>query len=152
MPIRMVDDPQNPKRPSNNNQRKSAGIPKILLLFIPHLLKFLIKKPKLLIGLIVIGGVLYFFSDSFMGNDNVVVSPDDSFSELATGLNMSQEMYDKSSIYEPLVTGYKNQLPSRVSLEEYCPPRLNQGSQGSCVGWSSSYAARTIQQSFATGK
>lgn len=153
MPIRMVDDPQNPKSNNTNNSRKTGGIPKILLLFIPHLLKFLIKKPKLLIGLIIIGGILYFFSDSFMGGGEVVVGPDESsFTELSTGLSMSQEMYNKSNIYEPLVAGYKNQLPSQVSLEKYCPPRLNQGSQGSCVGWSSSYAARTIQQSYATGK
>lgn len=153
MPIRMVDDPQNPKKRNTNRPRNTGGLPKILLLAIPHLLKFLIKKPKLLIGLIVIGGIFFFFSDSFLGGGDVVVSPDDeNYSSLATGLNMSQEMYDKSNIYEPLVSGYKNQLPSRVSLEKYCPPRLNQGSQGSCVGWSSSYAARTIQQSYATGQ
>ena len=29
---------------------------------------------------------------------------------------------------------------------------MNQGSQGSCVGWASSYAARTILESRATGK
>ncbi|MFT7590324.1 MAG: hypothetical protein ACI9UJ_000234 [bacterium] len=153
MPIRMVDDPQNPKRRQQSNSRKSGGLPRILLLLIPQLLKFLIKKPKLLIGLIVIGGALYFFTDIFKGGGNIAVGPDEeNYTELSTGLNMSQEMYDKSSIYEPLVAGYKNKLPSRVSLEKYCPPRLNQGAQGSCVGWSSSYAARTIQQSVATGK
>ncbi|MFT5724843.1 MAG: hypothetical protein ACI9JN_001966 [Bacteroidia bacterium] len=152
MPIRMVDDPQNPKKRSNNNPSKTGGLPRILLLFIPHLLKFLIKKPKLLIGLIIIGAGLYFFTDIFKGGGAVTAADSEEYNELATGLNMSQEMYDKSSIYEPLVAGYKNQLPARVSLEQYCPPRLNQGSQGSCVGWSSSYAARTIQQSVATGK
>ncbi len=153
MPIRMVDDPQNPKNQNNNNRRKTGGIPPALLLFLPHLLKFLIKKPKLLIGLLIIGAGLYFFTDIFSGGDNpIVVSPDSESASLATGLNMSQEMYDKSDIFEPLVAGYKNELPSRVSLEKYCPNRLNQGSQGSCVGWSSAYAARTIQQSIATGK
>ncbi len=152
MPIRMVDDPQNPKRNQNTNSRRSGGLPKILLLFIPQLLKFLVKKPKVLIPLLLIVGGLYFFTDIFKGGSPVVSPDSEEYSELSTGLNMSQEMYDKSNIYEPLVAGYKNQLPSRVSLEKYCPPRLNQGAQGSCVGWSSSYAARTIQQSVATGK
>ena len=39
-----------------------------------------------------------------------------------------------------------------VSLREYAPERLNQGRQGSCVGWSSAYAARTILHSRATGQ
>jgi C1A family cysteine protease len=37
-------------------------------------------------------------------------------------------------------------------LEKYAPKRMNQGQQGSCVGWGSSYAARTILQAVATGK
>ncbi|MFT5513626.1 MAG: hypothetical protein ACI8SE_002035, partial [Bacteroidia bacterium] len=38
MPIRMVDDPQNPKRRQQSNSRKSGGLPRILLLLIPQLL------------------------------------------------------------------------------------------------------------------
>ncbi|HLL81644.1 MAG TPA: C1 family peptidase, partial [Longimicrobium sp.] len=37
-------------------------------------------------------------------------------------------------------------------LLEYAPRRLSQGSQGSCVGWASSYAARTILYARQTGK
>ena len=35
-------------------------------------------------------------------------------------------------------------LPTAVSLEQYCPRRLNQGDQESCVAWATAYAARTI--------
>ena len=139
MPIRMVDDPQQPrKKPSSG---KTGGIPPILLLFLPKLLKLFAKKTKLLLLLVVAAGA-YFFLFRDGGN----VAPSESETSLSTGLEMDPEVYDRSEIYEPLSTDYKNQLPARVSLEQYCPDRLNQGSQGSCVGWSSAYAARTIQQ------
>ena len=156
MPIRMVDDPQEPKR--NQNRRRKGGIPPALLLFLPHLLKFLIKRPRLMIAAAIIVGAIFLFSKSESPLFNTDPLPsqeqvltDDDNDAFSTGLNMSQEMYDKSEIFEPLVAGYKNTMPGRVSLEQYCPKRLNQGSQGSCVGWSSSYAARTILHSRSTG-
>ena len=152
MPIRMVDDPQNPKRNSNNPKRKSSSSP-LLLLLIPKLLQFLIKKPKLLLVVIIIGAGLFFFTDIFQPgdiSDQAAITQEEN--EFSKGLHMKQEIYDQSSIFEPLAVGYKNQLPSKVNLERYCPTRQNQGAQGSCVGWSSAYAARTIQQSVATGK
>ncbi|MCB9260948.1 MAG: peptidase C1 [Flavobacteriales bacterium] len=140
MPIRMVDDPQEPK--NNDTGGKRGGIPPILLLFLPYIFKFLIKKPKLLLGVIAIGVLFYFFGGNLLGGgetaDADIVSP------FSRGLDMKQEVYEQGELYEPLATNYKSGLPSRVSLEQFCPPRLNQGSQGSCVAWSSSYAARTI--------
>lgn len=143
----MVDDPQQPKR--NKPSKQKGGLPQILLLFIPQLLSFLIKRPKLLIGVLIVGAAFYFLIPSGT-NTNTEINETTS-GDFTTGLNMSQEMYDKSQIFEPLANGYKNTFPSRVSLEQYCPPRLNQGAQGSCVGWSSSYAARTILESRASG-
>lgn len=35
-------------------------------------------------------------------------------------------------------------LPSRYSLRKYCPTPGNQGIYGTCVGWATAYAARTI--------
>lgn len=35
-------------------------------------------------------------------------------------------------------------LPPRASLKSYCPTPSSQGSYGTCVGWSTAYAARTI--------
>ncbi|MBO6515163.1 MAG: peptidase C1 [Bacteroidia bacterium] len=151
MPIRMVDDPQDPKRNNTNNNKKRGGVPPALLLLLPSLLKFLFKRPKLLIGVIVIAGLFYFFGGNLTPEQPSSIAEEEVSADFSTGLNMSQEMYDKSEIFEPLVAGYKNQLPSQVSLEQYCPDRLNQGSQGSCVGWSSSYAARTILESRNSG-
>ncbi len=35
-------------------------------------------------------------------------------------------------------------LPSAVSLKQYCPTPGDQGEYGTCVGWTTAYAARTI--------
>lgn len=64
------------------------------------------------------------------------------------GCNISKDEFKKAKIFEPLAEG---ELPEAVSLLEYAPKRGNQGSQGSCVGWSSSYAARTILQAATFG-
>lgn len=148
MPIRMVDDPENPGRSENNNPERKKGGLKPILLFLPLIIKFLIKRPKLLFPILIIGGIVYFFRGSIFSD-----SQKDSVSDsLFMGLEMDPEVYDKSEIYEPLAVAYKSSIPERVSLEKYCPPRKNQGSQGSCVGWSSSYAARTILEASSTGK
>ncbi len=77
----------------------------------------------------------------------------DKSSRAGMGCQMKQEVYDKASVFEPLAVGSKkNQTPRRVSLEKYAPKRKNQGSQGSCVGFSSCYAARTILHAISTGK
>lgn len=51
----------------------------------------------------------------------------------------------------PLTSRSFETLPSSYSLKKYCPTPGNQGSQGSCVGWASAYAARTILKSVANG-
>ncbi|MFM2362664.1 MAG: hypothetical protein RLZZ316_1566, partial [Bacteroidota bacterium] len=43
-------------------------------------------------------------------------------------------------------------LPESVSLLRYAPARQNQGQQGSCVAWSSAYAAHTIAQAASSGE
>jgi hypothetical protein len=70
---------------------------------------------------------------------------------LSTGAEFDPALYDKAEVYEPLADNVKNPLPERLTLEQYCPPRLDQGAQGSCVAWASAYAARTIVQARATG-
>lgn len=144
MPIRMVDDPGS----SGNKKKSTGGKSNPLIALLPALISFLIKRPKLLIPAIVIIGGLYFFGGNLLPNLTEQVAEN---LQLSTGLEMSPEMYAKSEIYEPLSAGYKNDLPAKVSLEEFCPPRKNQGGQGSCVGWASGYAARSIMQSRATG-
>jgi len=143
----MVDDPENPGRPENNRPKKKSGLNPILL-FLPIIIKFLIKRPKLLFPILIVGGILYFFRSSIFSNEQI----DSVTQNLFMGLEMDEKVYEKSEIYEPLAVSYKSSVPSRVSLEKYCPTRKNQGTQGSCVGWSSSYAARTILEAKATGK
>ena len=43
-------------------------------------------------------------------------------------------------------------MPEVWSLKRYAPQRQNQGEQGSCVAWVSSYAARTILEARRTGR
>lgn len=64
------------------------------------------------------------------------------------GCNISKDEFKKAKIFEPLSEA---ELPSSVSLLEFAPERKSQGRQGSCVGWSSSYAARTILQASTFG-
>jgi hypothetical protein len=145
----MVNDPKNDGGSSNDDKKQKKGGLNPLLLFLPLILKFLLKRPKLLFPILIIAGIAYFFRGSLFGEGG---QEDSSGYELFQGLEMDPAVYEKSDIYEPLATEYKSSLPSKVSLEQYCPTRRNQGRQGSCVGWASSYAARTILESKATGK
>ncbi|MEY4927989.1 MAG: hypothetical protein RI894_2425 [Bacteroidota bacterium] len=67
------------------------------------------------------------------------------------GFEMKKELFKKVAVFQKLDTVVER-LPIAVSLEEFCPSRLDQGDQNSCVGWSSAYAARTILEAQATGK
>ena len=151
MPIRMVPDEnkgQNKQRNIPRNNQGGGGIFRILAMALP----FLIKKPKLLLFVAVIAALWY-----FMGDGCSMLTPVTDNSELidnsglTKGADLSPEEYNKAEIYEPLAEKSTNTLPERVSLEQYCPPRKNQGYQGSCVGWASSYAARTILEARKTG-
>ncbi len=64
------------------------------------------------------------------------------------GCQIDKNEFKKAKIFEPLSEA---ELPSSVSLLEFAPERKSQGRQGSCVGWSSSYAARTILQAATFG-
>ena len=154
MPIRMEQDPQD--QGGQQNQRGGSG--NSLLRFLPLILMFIFKRPKLILPVLLVGGVWYFFlggqqmlSGSLSGGgggDQAGLNDGYTF-----GASLSEEEYDKAQVFEPLSYGFgQNSLPSRVSLEEYAPKRLHQGRQGSCVGWASAYAARTILEARASGK
>lgn len=69
------------------------------------------------------------------------------------GADLKQSEFDKADVFAALAPSEeKNPLPDRVSLEKYAPSRKNQGMQGSCVAWSSVYAARTILQAYSSGQ
>jgi C1A family cysteine protease len=156
MPIRMVeDDPQGGKKRRRSSSASSGGkntggfgglsggLGGIVGSFLPMLL----KRPKLLIILVILGVAGYFVYNAYMSSEQ-----GGGLSSFFTGGEFDKEKYESTEIYEPLADNAKNPLPERVSLLEYAPKRLNQGQQGSCVAWASAYAARTILESRRTGK
>lgn len=161
MPIRIRKDKNadqgnnTPNRPTNNNTGGGGGGG--LIAFAPLLFSIFKKKPKMLLIIAAIGALLYFSGalDGFLGGGDtnpVVVAPEYNNSAFSTGSEYDEEKYVNTEIYASLADNKKNPMPNSISLFEYAPDRLNQGSQGSCVGWASSYAARTILESRATGK
>lgn len=152
MPIRMEEDPQQPRREDTGGQQK-GGIN--LLNFLPFILMFLFKKPKLLIPIILVLGVLYFLGafDGCLGSQSSDIGGDsESTGEFTFGATLDQERFDRAEVFEPLSAEYGAPgLPKSVSLLQYAPRRMHQGTQGSCVGWASSYSACTILHAKATG-
>lgn len=143
MPIRMVKDENGNTRPKNipdiggGNSGGGSGC-------LTALLPILFKNPKLLIPIVIIGVIFYFVAPQQF--------TDTTSNLFATGGQFDEKIYDKAEVFEPLADNVKNPLPASVSLLQYAPKRLNQGSQGSCVGWSSAYAARTILYARQFGK
>ncbi|MCB0661884.1 MAG: peptidase C1 [Saprospiraceae bacterium] len=154
MPIRMEEDPKRPNQNQNRNTNNSGG-GRGLAQLLPFILMFLFKKPKLLIPVLLVGGALYFlgFFDGCLGapvSDDYEQTTGDS--QFSFGAALSEEEFDKAEVFEALSSGYgAPSLPSRYSLRRFAPSAAHQGSQGSCVGWASAYAARTILQASATG-
>lgn len=140
------DEPQMP-RPDNNNDNRGGGGGNILTKLLPFLLMIFFKNPKLGIAILVIGGGLYYFG-AFDG----FIAPESTQSEFSTGTPYDEERYDQTNVFPALASDHKNSFPSQMSLLQYAPPRLNQGRQGSCVGWASAYSARSILHARATGE
>ncbi|MFK7971460.1 MAG: C1 family peptidase [Bacteroidia bacterium] len=154
MPIRMEKDPDSGRDQSPNNPRPGGGGGSSLLKFLPMVLMFLLKKPKLLVPVLVIGGLFYFFGGSTMCNSAAVDDGgggggDFLFSK-SLGANFDEAKYDAVLKYTPLAEE-RNTFPSQASLVQYAPQRRHQGEQGSCVGWASAYAARSILFNQANG-
>lgn len=166
MPIRMTDDPghddggnEPPRRGSRGGGGggDGGGIGAFL-----SLLGLMIRYPKM--SLVLIGGlVVYavFFSDGSSGGGgpngtglDAPVSAPISRTEAGRGLGatLDPRVYDEALSHEPLADVRNKGLPERVSLIDHAPTRRSQGSQGSCVGWATSYAARTILHARETGR
>lgn len=141
------DEPQAPRPDNNNDNRGGGGGSNILMKALPFILMLLFKKPKLGFAILLIGGALYYFSGGFEG----VLPPTETQSELSAGCDFDAEKYDKTNVFAALSSNHKNSFPTSNSLLKYAPPRLNQGRQGSCVGWASAYSARSILHARATG-
>lgn len=149
MPIRMVEDPNDKEFFNDNNNsggKKGGGGLGALL---PLLLSFLIKRPKFLIPILIIGGIMYFWGG---GCNGILPGNESQQSTFGKGGVLKPEEYAKSDIFNFLYEDNKvNPLPESVSLLKYCPRRLNQGAQGSCVAWSNAYSIRTILLARQTG-
>ena len=155
MPIRMVDDPENQNDYNEQNDNSGGGgqqgfnIPGGgggLLNFLPLILGMFKGGGKKIIWLLLIAVAAYFLfkSKACSGLTEVV-------SKFTTGGKLDPNEFKKASVYEGLTDDNgKNPLPEAISLARYAPSRMNQGKQGSCVAWSSGYAARTILQSVST--
>ena len=157
MPIRMVDDPENQGdyNPQNDNAGSGGGGNTGggggggLLSFLPLILSLFSGGGggKKIIFILAIAAGAFFF----LKNKSCSSGLTDVVSKFATGGKLDSNQFKKASVYEGLSDDNgKNPLPESVSLINFAPSRLNQGHQGSCVAWSSGYAARTILQSVST--
>jgi hypothetical protein len=67
-----------------------------------------------------------------------------------TGLIKNKKGYAKTALAERPM-GYGENLPSSVNLKNYLPPIADQGSYGTCVGWSSTYYVATMEYAILNG-
>ncbi|HNE50328.1 MAG TPA: C1 family peptidase [Chitinophagales bacterium] len=145
------DENQQPDFIPTNNEggggQRGGGTPGggCLTAFLPIILNLVFKRPLIGIPLLIAGGFIV-FKMGLLGGGGSNAAP------LATGAEMKQEVYDQSQVAAALAEDEKNPLPEFVSLEKFAPSRMDQGEQGSCVGWGSSYAARTILEASSTGQ
>jgi hypothetical protein len=159
MPIRMTDDPQDQQEQFENDGGGGGNYPVGpggggrggggggLLSLLPLLFSlFRGGGGKGIMLLLVLGVAAYLFLGKGGCNLSQIAS-------LATGGMLDPQQFEKAEIYEPLaVDDSKNPLPESANLQRFCPTPQNQGSQGSCVAWSSAFAAHTILESSKTGK
>ena len=85
---------------------------------------------------LVLSLVLSFASLSF--------AQDVSVADRGLGANYKKETYLKVPGPPPLARGDFTDIPSQVSLRHFAPSPGDQGAQGSCVGWATAYASRTL--------
>ena len=160
MPIRMVDDPQDPQDNSGDEQGGGGGrggfpggggggggLIQLLLMLLG------LFRGKGLIALLVILGGGYFFLKSGGCNGAGGGGILQKVTELATGGYLDPKQFAKANIYESLADDdTKNPLPESANLQRFAPAVGDQGHQGSCVAWSSAYGARTIAEAARTGE
>lgn len=154
MPIRMEKDDPQPSR-GNGGNKGGGGKGNFLIRLLPMLILFLVRRPKLIIPALLIGGVWYFFFGGSEMLSGGYAAPDaDQAAAFSIGATLDPAEYDKAQVFEPVSYGYGAQsgLPQKASLEQYAPTRKHQGKQGSCVGWASAYAARSILEAQSTGQ
>lgn len=152
MPVRMTDDqPDQPEQFNNNSGGGGrGGFPGGggggLFALLPMLIRLFGFKGILVIGALAVGA--YFF----MGDGGCSNIASQASGILSTGGVLDPQQFQKANIYESLDDDNTvNPLPEAANLQRYAPQVGNQGQQGSCVAWSSAFAARTIVESARTG-
>ncbi len=60
------------------------------------------------------------------------------------GAVLDPQVYETVAAAPPLTRGSYEGMPTKLSMRAYVPVPGNQGEQGSCVGWATAYAARTL--------
>jgi len=154
----MVDDPQDPNQGDFDDQGGGGGGRSNfpgggggggLLGLLPLL--FGLFRGKGIILLLVIAGAAYFLlGRGGCGGGGGVLN---NIASLATGGFLDPKQFEKANIYEPLADdNSKNPIPESSNLQKFAPPVGDQGHQGSCVAWSSAYAARTILEASRSGQ
>ncbi|MFY7653186.1 MAG: C1 family peptidase [Chitinophagaceae bacterium] len=151
MPIRMVNDPNDSgdegyQYESNDNSSNYGGGNRGgngWLIWI--LLQIFWRNPFLGLFIFIIGGLFMFGRGCRLANSQ------NNTTQYTTGSELNSKEFAKAKVYEPLDEALNN-LPEAVSLQKFAPTPLNQGLQGSCVGWSSAYAARTIIEAISSQK
>ncbi|MEP7278035.1 MAG: C1 family peptidase [Bacteroidota bacterium] len=153
MPVRMTDDPQEEQSSYDDNggggNRGGGSGGGGLFNLLPLL--FGLFRSKTGIVLLIVGGLAYFFfgRGCNLGGGDVASK----IGQLATGGFLDPQQFKKANIYEPLTEdNTKNPLPESANLQKYAPAVGDQGKQGSCVAWSSAYAARSILEAARTGQ
>jgi Papain family cysteine protease len=154
MAIRMVEDKE-PGEDFNDNSGGGGGGGNMnipgggggLLGLLPLLLGlFKGKKGIFILALLGIAAYFLFFKKGgcLPGGVQNIFSP--------SGYNYDKDKFLNTDIYEPLDEGNaKNPIRESVDLSSFAPQRGDQGEQGSCVAWSSAYAARTIMEAASKG-
>jgi len=156
MPIRMVDDPQDPNQGDSGDEGGGGGRSNFpgggggggIFGLLPLLLSLF--KGRGILLLLVLGGAAYFLLGRGCGGGGGIVN---NITSLATGGFLDPKQFEKANIYEPLAEdNSKNPIPENANLQRFAPPAGDQGHQGSCVAWSSAYAARSILESSRSGQ
>jgi hypothetical protein len=162
----MQDDPQdqedfNDSNSSGGGRGFSGGGGGGLLNFLPLLLGLFGGRRSggggrggggiILLLVLAAGAYFLFFRNSGGSGGGVTDVVKNLFSQ--SGYSFSPQEFKKASVYEGLeADNTKNPLPESISLLRFAPDRKNQGQQGSCVAWSSVYAARSIVEAASTGQ
>lgn len=149
MAIRMVEDNDGGDFNDNSGGGGSGNQPgggnNWLIGLLPLVLGLMRGKKGIFVVLLLgIGAYFLFF------NKGCVQNAVKQFS--GSGYNYDKEKFLNTNIYEPLDEGSPtNAIRESVDLSKFAPARGNQGEQGSCVAWSSAYAARTIMEAASKG-